>query len=175
MNVKAISLHQPWASLIAEGIKTIETRNWAPPKALIGQRIAIHAAKRKPTMNDMQLIPHRGIEVKIPGYFYQLATPTGQRGGVQVVTEPGRECPLGKMVATAKLIRALPVSEVRDGVAALYRPMTCRGPLPSCPYIQIDPYGDFSPGRWLWFLEDIEKLDPPVPAAGHQGFWNWTP
>jgi len=27
--MKAISLHQPWASMIAEGEKTIETRNWA--------------------------------------------------------------------------------------------------------------------------------------------------
>jgi len=27
--MKAISLHQPWASLIAEGDKTIETRRWS--------------------------------------------------------------------------------------------------------------------------------------------------
>jgi len=44
--VKAISLWQPWASLIAEGLKQTETRSWAPPPALIGERIAIHAAKR---------------------------------------------------------------------------------------------------------------------------------
>ena len=30
--MKAISLWQPWASLVAEGVKTIETRSWAPPK-----------------------------------------------------------------------------------------------------------------------------------------------
>lgn len=28
MIIKAISLHQPWASMIAQGHKTIETRNW---------------------------------------------------------------------------------------------------------------------------------------------------
>ena len=39
--------------------------------------------------------------------------------------------------------------------------------------VERDPYGDFTATRWLWFLEDIEKLDPPVPAIGHQGFWNW--
>lgn len=44
--MKAISLWQPWASLIAIGAKPFETRSWAPPKALIGQRIAIHAAKK---------------------------------------------------------------------------------------------------------------------------------
>lgn len=28
MKIKAISLHQPWASMIAQGFKTIETRHW---------------------------------------------------------------------------------------------------------------------------------------------------
>ena len=28
MKMKAISLHQPWASWIAQGLKTIETRTW---------------------------------------------------------------------------------------------------------------------------------------------------
>ena len=43
--MKTISLWQPYASLIAAGVKTIETRGWAPPKRLMGQRIAIHAAR----------------------------------------------------------------------------------------------------------------------------------
>ena len=44
--MKATTLWQPYATLVALGIKTIETRSYAPPAALIGQRIAIHAAKR---------------------------------------------------------------------------------------------------------------------------------
>ena len=44
--MKTLTLHQPWASLIAYGVKTIETRSWAPPQGLAGQRIAIHAGKR---------------------------------------------------------------------------------------------------------------------------------
>src|SRR5262245_34476504 len=44
--MKAISLWQPWASLIAIGTKTMETRDWAPPREYLGGRIAIHAAKR---------------------------------------------------------------------------------------------------------------------------------
>jgi ASCH domain len=46
MLMKAISLWQPWASLIACGAKPFETRHWAPPRELIGQPIAIHAAKK---------------------------------------------------------------------------------------------------------------------------------
>lgn len=44
--MKVISLHQPWASLIAAGRKVHETRHWRAPHNLIGERIAIHAAKR---------------------------------------------------------------------------------------------------------------------------------
>lgn len=46
--MKALSLHQPWASLIAEGVKTIETRSWRAPQSMVGQRFAVHAAKRMP-------------------------------------------------------------------------------------------------------------------------------
>ena len=37
----------------------------------------------------------------------------------------------------------------------------------------IDPWGDFSAGRWLWFLDDMEALPEPVPAVGQQSIWRW--
>ena len=45
--MKALSLRQPWASLIADGRKTIETRSWMPNIGVIHEqpRIAIHATK----------------------------------------------------------------------------------------------------------------------------------
>ncbi len=47
--MKVISLHQPFASLIfldTDERKHHETRTWAPPEKLIGQRIGIHAAQK---------------------------------------------------------------------------------------------------------------------------------
>lgn len=41
--MKAISLHQPWASLIALGLKRVETRSW--PTSYRGP-LLVHAAKR---------------------------------------------------------------------------------------------------------------------------------
>lgn len=41
--MRALTVRQPWASLIASGAKRIENRTWRPPAALMGQRIAIHA------------------------------------------------------------------------------------------------------------------------------------
>lgn len=46
--MKALSLWQPWASGMARGLKLNETRSWSPPKGLIGQPLAIHAAARRP-------------------------------------------------------------------------------------------------------------------------------
>lgn len=49
----AITLWQPWACLIEVGAKVCETRSKPPPKRLIGQRVAIHAAARKMRFKDM--------------------------------------------------------------------------------------------------------------------------
>lgn len=40
--IRALTLHQPWASLIANGAKLTETRSWAPPHRMT---LAIHAGK----------------------------------------------------------------------------------------------------------------------------------
>jgi len=43
--VRAMSLHQPWASLVAHGLKKIETRGPRPSKRFRGP-LLIHAAKK---------------------------------------------------------------------------------------------------------------------------------
>lgn len=58
--MKAISIKQPWASLIAHGIKDIENRTWPCPKKYIGQRVLIHASgshgkKFKVNLTDEQI------------------------------------------------------------------------------------------------------------------------
>lgn len=55
--MKAITIKQPWASLIVHGIKNIENRTWPCPKKYIGQRILIHASADKKVswiLNDAQ-------------------------------------------------------------------------------------------------------------------------
>lgn len=44
--MKALTILQPWASLITHGDKRVENRTWRPPAAVIGTRIAIHAGAR---------------------------------------------------------------------------------------------------------------------------------
>lgn len=45
--MKAITVKQPWATLIVEGIKDVENRTWSCPEKYIGQRILIHAGMGK--------------------------------------------------------------------------------------------------------------------------------
>ncbi|MFD8777469.1 ASCH domain-containing protein [Streptomyces sp. NPDC059916] len=41
--MKALTVKQPWAGLIAHGDKTTENRTWALPERHVGTRILIHA------------------------------------------------------------------------------------------------------------------------------------
>ncbi len=50
MRTACISLWQPWSSLLMDGVKVHETRGWPIPRRLLGARIIIHAAKRKPLL-----------------------------------------------------------------------------------------------------------------------------
>lgn len=47
--MKALSIVQPWAWLIISSHKPVENRIWAPPKSLMGQRIVVHASKKRDT------------------------------------------------------------------------------------------------------------------------------
>lgn len=42
---RAFSLKQPWATVVARGLKPIENRDYPPPKAMMGEFFAIHASK----------------------------------------------------------------------------------------------------------------------------------
>lgn len=42
----ALTVLQPWAWALAKGLKPVENRTWAPPVALAGRYLAIHAGKR---------------------------------------------------------------------------------------------------------------------------------
>jgi hypothetical protein len=34
-------------------------------------------------------------------------------------------------------------------------------------------FGDYSSGRYAWLLADVRPVDPPIPAKGRQGLWEW--
>lgn len=151
--VYAITLHQPWASLIALGFKTVETRSWPAPARLVGRRTAIHAGKR--------LVRRPGDAIE-----RELRARWGEDWRVII--------PTGAVVATAVLSGMAQVAHIDPLTGqAVHDPDTEVGCVVGMGRSSIDPWGDFSPGRWLWFLDDVGALPDPVPAVGHQGFWHW--
>ena len=81
--MKAITLWQPWATLVACGVKSIETRSWATPHR---GPLLIHAAKR---WDD-------GLALALAGVNHVFR-------GEGLPTLP-RELPLGCVVAIARLV-----------------------------------------------------------------------
>lgn len=57
----ALTLWEPWATLIMLRVKHFETRPWALPARLEGKRLAIHAAKRTPPHEYEQAMKNQHI------------------------------------------------------------------------------------------------------------------
>jgi hypothetical protein len=159
--MRAITLHQPWASLIAIEAKPCETRSYPPPAKLIGRRIAIHAAK---TDHSNSLLLTLGRET------------------VNAIADALEDGGYGHRASWSQLPRgAVVCTEV---IAGAYRCGTTADPGfvhvterrgNGLPYLTIktDPFGDYSPGRWAWLLADVRRLEVPEPAKGKQGWWEW--
>jgi hypothetical protein len=95
MIIPALTLHQPWASLIAIGVKPYETRGRRAPLWMVGRRIAIHAAKRK--------IDIREITPDMDAAFLAVTE-----------NDPfwDDHLPLGAVVCTARLSLCIPAERV---------------------------------------------------------------
>lgn len=51
--MRALTVHEPWATAIALGAKAVENRNWPPPPALFaGERFAVHAGRESAIHRD---------------------------------------------------------------------------------------------------------------------------
>jgi hypothetical protein len=179
--MKAISLWQPWASLIACGAKRYETRSWHPPPALIGQFVAIHAARK--IDRDAAALAQDIMYGQHPVGGFDLAdrlektmagTPDALMGifGMSVM-------PVGCIVAVARLEGAFqlgaPAGDGTSWAMTTTRRLAGDLPFPALFAVASDPWGDFSPGRWAWRLGDIRALTPPPAAKGRQGFFDLPP
>jgi hypothetical protein len=82
--MRAITLWQPWASLILAGAKIHETRSWRIPPKLLGTRIAIHAGMGK--------APARMVSPALEELCGRIFGPDWRRG-----------LPLGRMICTCVL------------------------------------------------------------------------
>lgn len=146
--MKALTIWQPWASLIMAGAKPVEWRGWACPRWIVGQRIAIHAGARRVTTADIVDILGRiadGETSLDPILTKEL-----------LLTRPKGAWPLSSVLGTAIIGAPIPVLDwLRDHAPD---------------FLDSDRI-DHS--KFAWPLTDIERFEPPIPARGAQGFWDW--
>ena len=150
--MKAITIWQPWASLIAYEFKRYELRKWPAPKHFINQRIAIHAGARSIERDDViKLIDE--VERGYPGTDLKKKADTLDLLE-RVLVSPGM-LPKSSVVCTAFLGRP------QESIKLFGR--------------QAADSVWFEKHKWAWPLMRVERLEPPEPASGNQGFWDWTP
>jgi hypothetical protein len=183
--VKALTLTQPWATLVIDGPKRIETRSWSTKYR---GPLAIHAAASTPggrrglrSVCDQQ--PFAGVL----GDIFALRVPVG----VYVAAHPifvVDHLPMGALLGYVDLVDVRPTDpQAEDGVrftdiwgddeeevARLTEAgWWMDGGIPVAHWPQ-KAWGDFTPGRFAWFLEDPRPVNEfgPVPMRGAQGLWN---
>ena len=149
--MKALTLTQPWATLVAIGAKQIETRSW---RTKYCGPLAIHAANGFPYWArkfTTQPACYEAIRVHTSGRKFW----------------PGEVAyPTGAVLCTCRLVECLPVEELgqRDSLFGSPFPVS----------EQERSFGDYSPGRFAWILQDVQPLPLPIPAKGALGLWEWS-
>lgn len=143
--MKAITVRQPWASLIACGAKKNETRSWYTKYR---GPIAIHAG----------LYPLRKTLQMLPGNVVGCMKLMLKSGGRDTASRLDiHRLPLGCIVATAKLVDCIKVTKKYAEALDDYERM----------------FGNYTIGGYAWVLEDIKPLERPIKVKGAQGLWSW--
>lgn len=154
--MKAITIWQPWASLIACGAKPYEFRMHRNVSGQVGKRVAIHAGARKMNKREVAVLIHR---ITTPGWRTTGLTPALARPLLDVATWHPERIPLAAIVCTAVLGEPVQDDDLAMGLG-----------LPG-----IADSERLEHSNWGWPLTEIELLEPPVPAHGAQGWWTWNP
>lgn len=150
----AITLWQPWATLVSEGLKPFEFRSWPAPRRLWGKRVAIHAGARPVQRGELQelLLRLQGVEARETGLIPAPAIEVLERA----LSSPGT-LPRASILCLATL-----------GEPIRNEALAARLGLPS-----VNDSDRTQHSNWGWPLTVIEQLEPFVPARGAQGWWTW--
>ena len=146
--MKALTLTQPWASLMAtinpgteRPWKTIETRSW--PTSYRGE-IVIHAAKG---------MPRWAKDICNEPWFAKAVAGVG-----------ADNLPRSVGVCVVRVVGCVRTDEMHKAEFILGRK----------PDVSEIIFGDYSAGRYAWLTEFVRVLDPAsAPVRGALSLWDW--
>ena len=164
--MKALSLTQPWATLVQIGAKRIETRNW---NTSYRGPLAIAASKGFPGWAkgfcEASVVCDVLGWARLPKNLTQAALDDHSR----LI----KSLPTGVVLAICALIDCLPMESFNclPGIFDDYPELDTPKERAFGNFDLIDQSGR---RRWAWVLEDIRPLERPIPAKGSSGLWEWT-
>lgn len=188
MQLRVLTIWQPWASLITMGAKPYEFRKWdyrERERALVGQRIAIHAGVREAKLDEVEDVIGRYRQF---GVLEDLAAPALERLATALRAE-AKEMPAyraalreyrrrrdkPRMVGDPPLVEPIRPNGQTMPLAAILGTAILRAPRRCTELFGGQPDSDrIDHHMWAWPLTDIEPWMPAVPAKGAQGFWQWA-
>ena len=141
--IKALSLWEPWASLVSVGSKRYETRPWS---TTYRGPLLICAAKRRDFKN-LQLLND-------PEFQTGLAPLLGEDRTPDMRVEIG-DLRFGEAVAVVDLVDCIP-TELLSRAALLKEVL----------------FGDFGVERFAWKLDNVRPLPRGIEVKGKQGLFN---
>ena len=151
--MKALTLWQPWASLVVAGCKPFEFRSWRAPQSIIGERIVIHASARKTVLREVDQLRRL---LRAGGRYAAQTCLTPIERALFVLSFD--EWPLGAGLGTAV------VGEPRNGAEI------------GADFGAINAVNDSNRHlhcNWGWPMLDIEGWPKPITMRGAQGLWAW--
>jgi hypothetical protein len=145
--MKALTLWQPWASLVAFGEKEVETRCWTTKYR---GPLAIHAAAKEPP-DWLGMSRHRQEFCRAT-----IRISTCHQWGEGYWPNAQHSVALGAVLCIARLVAIDTVESAREDLSA-----------------QELLFGNYEDGRYAWFLQVIERFEMPLAAKGNRRLWNW--
>jgi activating signal cointegrator 1 len=150
--MKALSLWQPWASLIVIGAKAFETRGW---DTRYRGPLAIHAAKKwNEDLKEQCLM--RGFREALRPFYTTLG-----------------DIPRGAILGIVNLVEIISTNFIlAESEKHLMKPE-----LRQRTHIVSDQemlFGNYASNRFAWRLEVVERFAEPIPTKGMQGLFEWT-
>ena len=141
--MKAITLWQPWATLLAVGCKHMETRSWSTKYR---GEILIHASKK----------PYTQIAPIIPPDDRKLIREVLRLDYI----DWKKRIPTGVIIGKANIVDCFQIDEAHRRKLQRENPAELA-------------FGDYSIGRYAWVMADPVLFDNPIPTNGKQRLWNY--
>lgn len=158
--MKALTLTQPWATLLVHGEKRIETRGFRPVSLTPGEWFLVHAARH--------ITPAAWELITAGGLFTEALRRHGypQQGGPHV----NGGMPTGAIVGAVRY-RDSASTDKLVGVESFHEAAAkfCGWPVPLSEKERA--FGNYGPERHGWLTSDPKVLTMPVACRGKLGLW----